>query len=164
MVHGFEQFSRDCIAPPPNWRDGLSWPSGWVSMVSALVYVIYTGEDLRWIIMQGYQLSWFTRLLYYMDSQPWEDIEFVPKSTRGFNLWPKVTIYPYGLGHCRSWSLVAIDILNISTMISHGIETVCPLGYYKVHMIMKYVSTIIPLVEFNICSSKLKYICWSHNK
>ena len=25
------QSSRDYSAPPPNWRDGLSSPSGWVS-------------------------------------------------------------------------------------------------------------------------------------
>ena len=58
-------------------------------MVSVLVYVMHIGQDLRWIMTQGYQLSWFTKLLNYMDSQPWEDIEHVPKSTRGFDLWLK---------------------------------------------------------------------------
>ena len=31
MVYEFGQSSRDCSAPPPNWRDDLSWPLGWVS-------------------------------------------------------------------------------------------------------------------------------------
>ena len=56
-------------------------------MVSAVVYVMHTRQDLQWIIMQGYQLSWFTKLLYYMDSQSWEDIESMPKSTEDFELW-----------------------------------------------------------------------------
>ena len=53
---------------------------------------------------------------------------------------------------------MTIDILNISTMISHGIETVCPLGYYKGHMIMKSVAIVIPLVEFDIYSLELEYV------
>ena len=53
-------------------------------MVSALVYMMHT----RQVMMQAYQMSWFTKVLYYMDSQPWEDIKFVLKSIRrGFNLW-----------------------------------------------------------------------------
>ena len=31
LVHGFGQSNRDCSAPPPNQRDGLSQPSEWVS-------------------------------------------------------------------------------------------------------------------------------------
>ena len=31
LVYGFGQSSKDYSAPPPNWRDGLSSPSGWVS-------------------------------------------------------------------------------------------------------------------------------------
>ena len=31
LVCGFGQSSRDCSAPPSNWRDALSWSSGWVS-------------------------------------------------------------------------------------------------------------------------------------
>ena len=31
LVHGFGQSNRDCSTPPPNWRDGLSQMSGWVS-------------------------------------------------------------------------------------------------------------------------------------
>ena len=56
-------------------------------MVSALVYVIHTRQDLWWIMMQSYQMSWFTKLLYYMGSQLWEDIEFVLKSIGDFNPW-----------------------------------------------------------------------------
>ena len=37
-------------------------------MVSALMYVIHTRQDLLWIMMQDHQLSWFSKLLYYMDS------------------------------------------------------------------------------------------------
>ena len=39
-------------------------------MVSVLMYVMHTGYDLRRIMMQHYQLSRFTKLLYCMDSQP----------------------------------------------------------------------------------------------
>ena len=38
-------------------------------MVSVLVYVMHTGQDLWWIMTQGYQFSWFTKLLNCMDSQ-----------------------------------------------------------------------------------------------
>ena len=53
---------------------------------------------------------------------------------------------------------MAIGILNRGTMISHGIETVCPLGGSKGHVIMKFVAIVIPLVEFEICSLKLEYV------
>ena len=55
-------------------------------IVSTLVYVIHTRQNLWWIMMHGYQLSWFTKLLYCMDSQPWEDIESISKSTQDFDL------------------------------------------------------------------------------
>ena len=67
-------------------------------MVSVIMYMMHTRQDLQWIMMQGYQLSWFTKLLYYMDSQPLEDIEFVPKSIRGFDLG----VRPYS-GHISLW-------------------------------------------------------------
>ena len=35
-------------------------------------------------------------------------------------------------------------------MISHGIETVCPIGWSKGHVIMKFVATVIPLMELDI--------------
>ena len=62
------------------YRDGCP-------MVSVLVHVIRIGQDLQWIMTQGYQLSWFTKLLYCMNSQPWEDIELVPNLIGGFDLW-----------------------------------------------------------------------------
>ena len=43
--------------------------------------VIYYHDSL------SYRLSWFTKLLYCMDSQPREDIESVPKSIGGFDIW-----------------------------------------------------------------------------
>ena len=94
-------------------------------------------------------------LLYCMDSQSWEDID----------LWwdLKVVIYPYGLDHCW-WKLVAIGILNKGTMISYVIETVCLLGLSKGHVIIKFLATVIPLVEFDICSLELEYVIWSHNR
>ena len=55
-------------------------------MVSVLVHVIRIGQDLWWIMTQCYQLSWFPKLWYCMDSQPWEDIELVPKLIWGFYL------------------------------------------------------------------------------
>ena len=74
-----------------------------ILIVSALMFMVgYTldktyGESWH----KAIRLSWFTKLLYYMDFQPWEYIEHVLKSTRGFDLWmrdPNV-IFPYKLGH-----------------------------------------------------------------
>ena len=48
-------------------------------MMSTLLYVMHIKQDLSWIMMQGYQLSWFTKLLYYMNSQHLEDVELVQK-------------------------------------------------------------------------------------
>ena len=60
--------------------------------------------------------------------------------------------------------MVATSILNRGIMISHGIETVCPLGWSKGNVIMKFVAAIIPLVEFDICSLKLEHASLTHNK
>ena len=76
---------------------------------------------------------------------------------------PKVVIYPFKLGHCW-WRLVAIGILNRGTMISHRIEIVCPLEWSKRYVIMKSIATVIPLMEFDICSLVIEYVNWSHNK
>ena len=76
---------------------------------------------------------------------------------------PKVVIYPYIL--CYSWwRLVTTGILNKGIVISHEIETVCPFGWSKWHVIMKFVAMVIPLVKFDICSLELEYVSWSHNK
>ena len=56
-------------------------------MVSALLYVMYIEQDLWWIMTQDYQLSRFTKLLYCMDFQPWEDIKSVSKLIGDFDLW-----------------------------------------------------------------------------
>ena len=66
--------------------------------------------------------------------------------TYGWDL--KVVIYPYELGCCW-WRLLATCILDRGTMISHGIETVCPLRWSKGHVIIKYVAIVIPIVEFD---------------
>ena len=76
-------------------RDGFS-------MVSVLVYVMHTRQDLRWIVMQGYQMSWFTKLLYCMDSQPWEDIESV-EINKG--LWL--------MSNTLKWSYIPMDWVTI---------------------------------------------------
>ena len=81
--------------------------------------------------------------------------------TYGWDL--KVVIYLYGLGHCW-WRLMTTSILNIGTMISHGIEPECPLGWSKWHVIIKSMAKVIPLVEFDICFLKLKYVSWLNNK
>ena len=71
---------------------------------------------------------------------------------------PKVVIYPYELGPC--WGrLMVIGILNKGT-----IEIVCPIVLSKGHLIMKYMTIVIPLVEFDICTLELEYVIWSHNK
>ena len=81
--------------------------------------------------------------------------------TFGWDL--KVVIYPYGLDH-RWWRLMTTSILNMDTMISHGIETVCLLRWSKGHVIMKSMVTVIPLVKSDICFLELEYVNWSHNK
>ena len=45
-----------------------------------------------------------------------------------------------------------------------GIETMCPFRWSKGHVIMKFVATVIPLMEFDMCSLELKYVNWSYNK
>ena len=42
-------------------------------------------------------------------------------------------------------------------MISHGIETMYALRRSKGYVIMKSMATVIPLVEFDICSLELEY-------
>ena len=71
--------------------------------------------------------------------------------TLTYGRYPKIVIYPYGLGHCW-WRLVAIGILNRNIIISHGIKIMCPFGRSKGHVIMKFVVIVISLVEFDICS------------
>ena len=108
-------------------------------MVSTQTYVMHTGQDLWWIMTQDYKLSWFTKLLYCMDSQPWRILSQCQNQqetlTYRWNL--KVVIYAYGLGHYW-WRLLAIGIL-------------------KWHMIIKFMVIIISLMEFDKCSLDLEY-------
>ena len=57
-----------------------------------------------------------------------------------------------------------IGILNIGTMISYGIEVVCPLRWSKGDVIMKSMAIVIPLMEFDIWFLELECVIWSHNK
>ena len=43
-------------------------------------------------------------------------------------------------------------------MISHRIETMCPIGLSKGHVIKKSMVTIISLIEFDICFLNLEYV------
>ena len=57
-----------------------------------------------------------------------------------------------------------IGILNKGTMISYEIESMFPIGWSKGYVIMKYVATIIHLVEFDKSFFELEYVIWSHKK
>ena len=53
---------------------------------------------------------------------------------------------------------MTIGIFNRDTMISYGIETICPLGLSRGYVIMKSVAIVIPLAEFDICSLEIEYV------
>ena len=125
-------------------------------MASALVCMV-----LHWtrLVMNNDE-----RLLDYYDSPSYyvawtlnlkKILSFVMKSTRNFDL--KWLYISYGLSYCW-WKLLATSILNRDTMIYHGIETMCLIGWSQRHVIMKFMVVIISLVEFNICSLKLEYV------
>ena len=63
MVHGFGQFDRDYSAPSPNWRDNLSWSSGWVShgewtIVCDAHWTVHTmNHDIRLSIVMIHQTT-----------------------------------------------------------------------------------------------------------
>ena len=125
-------------------------------MASALVCMV-----LHWtrLVMNNDE-----RLLDYYDSPSYyvawtlnlkKILSFVMKSTRNFDL--KWLYISYRLGY-RWWKLLATSILNRDTMIYHGIETMCLIGWSQRHVIMKFMVVIISLVEFNICSLKLEYV------
>ena len=105
-----------------SYRDGFPMVSALVCMVTHWTKPIVS-HDFR--LSSSHDL---TKLLHCVASQPWDNIEFVLKL-----LWPTSEIIswsyiPYRLGHCW-WKLVAIGILNRGTMLSLGIEIVCPLGW-----------------------------------
>ena len=46
-----------------------------------------------------------------------------------------------------------------------GLRQYVPLSNPKdIHMIMKSIAIVIPLVEFDICFLELEYVNYSHNK
>ena len=62
---------------------------------------------------------------------------------------------PYELGHCW-WKSIAIGIFNRGTTISHGIKSMCHIGWSKGHMIRK--------IGHNISfSGKLTYVIFSYS-
>ena len=76
--------------------------------------------------LSSYYIAWILNLEMIL-SMCWNQYEVL---TYGWNL--KVVIYPYGLDHYW-WRLVATCILNRGTIISYGIETMCPLRWSKRH-------------------------------
>ena len=106
-------------------------------MASALVYVMHIGHDLRWIMTQGYQFSCFTKLLYYMHSQPWENINPMPKSTRDFDLWVIQRTCDHEIyDHSNSFSGIWHILLRVKSMsIDHIISGICNSRIWEVILI-----------------------------
>ena len=127
-VHRFRP-SRGCSALFPNWRMTCLGRQDEFLMVSALVWMV-----THWIEPT---LNYDLKLLGYHDSLG-HCIAWTFNIEKILSLWwnqddvltygwdPNVMIYPYRLSHYW-WRMVAINILNRDTMISHGIETRCPL-------------------------------------
>ena len=86
-----------------------------------------TYSESRYWLLSSYD---FTKLLCCMSSQPWENIELILKLSMALtSKWDtKVVICSLWIGSLLIKTSV-IDILKISAMISHVIETVCPLGW-----------------------------------
>ena len=131
-VYGSKQPMRGCSALPSSWRDDWSWLSGWVShgeYTSVCMVTHWTrptiSHDLR--LSSSHDL---TKMLYYIVSQPWENIELMLKlvMTLTYSEIVSWSYIPYELGHCW-WKPIVISIFNRNTMISHGIETVCLLRW-----------------------------------
>ena len=108
------------------WRH-CNWEERWGPTVS---------HDLR-------LSSSHDKLLHCVISQPWENIEFVLKLVVGptgeIVSWSYIA---YELGHYW-WKSVAIGILNKGTMISHGIETVCLLGWSQGSVFMETMLIVV---------------------
>ena len=155
MVRGLGESSGNYSALPPNWGHGLSWLSRWVSygewanVCDSHWTRPMANHDARLSIVTICQNTILHELLTFRGYWAYAKIN----KRLGWD--PKVVIYPYGLGHYW-WKRVATGIFNIGTMISHRIEMVCPLKWSKGHVIMKFVVTIIPLVEFDICFLELE--------
>ena len=68
--------------------DNLSWSSGWGSHGECTSVYGYTlDKTYDESCQKTIRFSWFTKLACCMGSQPWEDIEPMLKSTKGFDLW-----------------------------------------------------------------------------
>ena len=141
-------------------RDGVPMVSALECMVSYTLDRPMVNHDVR---LSGchdsprYYVAWTLNLERIL-SLCWNQQEIL---TYGWD--PNVVIYPYKLGHYW-WRLVTTCVLNRGTMISHGIEIMCHLGWSKGYVIMKYVAIVISSVEFDICFLKLEYVNWSHNR
>ena len=121
IVHYLSIGGMTCL----NHRNGFP-------MTSILVFVMHIGWDLWWIWLKVISCHdspncytiWtlnFERILSLCQNQ---------QETLTYEWDLEVIIYPYGLGHCW-WRLVATGILNRDTMISHEIEIVCPIKWWK---------------------------------
>ena len=131
LIHSFGQSSRDCSTLPPNWRDELSWPSGWVFIVSALMCMVthWTGPMMNrdinyWVVMIHYatilcELS--TSRGYWVYTKINRRIWLMGVTTR----WSLIS---YEFSH-YGWRLMIIDILNRGTLISYEVKISCPLKW-----------------------------------
>ena len=125
MVHRFGQFSRDYSAPPSNWKDDLSWQSGWVShgkcisVCDAHWIKLIVNHDMRLLIVMIHQVT----ILHGLSTLR----EYLICVKINMRLWPMGETlkwsYPYRLSYYW-WRLVATCILNKDIMICHGIEIV----------------------------------------
>ena len=93
-----------------------------VLAVSALVCIVTLWTRLT--MSHDIRLSGshdFNKMLHYIVSQPWENIELMSKFIVAltYGLDPKMIIYSLWIGSL--WKLIVIGIINRGTMISHGL-------------------------------------------
>ena len=164
MVHGFGQSSKDCSAPPHNWRGHLSSPSGWVShgKCTNICNAHWTrptmNHDTRLSIVMIHQAT----ILHGLSTLR----EYWAYAKINRRLWP--------MGETLKWSYILMYWFTIDGDPWQQVFSVeapwyfiglrqC-IGWLKGHVIMKSMAIIIPLMEFDICSLELEYVNWSHNK
>ena len=124
-----------------------------VLMVSALVFMVT--HSVEPMVSHDVRLSGshdFTKLLYCLISQPWENIDFVPNLAMIYEWDLKVIKYSIWIGSL-GWKSIATCILNRSIMISYRLWD--NVSYWVIlrmcdHEIYGFV--VIHLVEFDICS------------
>ena len=135
-IHGFRQFIWNYSALPPNWRDDLSWSSGWFfhSECTSVCDAYWTGpttiHDKKLSVamihqVTNYYTTWIVnleRILSICQNQ---------QEILNYGWDPKVVTYPHELGNYW-WRWVTIGILNRSTIISYGLESV---GWSKIYVI-----------------------------